>query len=102
MAAKDENSPENSMYPTNDGIEEKEHFLLLYPAIDVQQPDLLTGALDILRPFVQTNTLLNDILVASLLPTSFLLFLIFFLYICFTVNVGRGKFFFCNLFFFYK
>ena len=32
-----------SMCPTNDGIEDKEHFLLLCPLFEVQRRDLLAG-----------------------------------------------------------
>ena len=34
------------MCPTNDGIEDTEHFLLLCPSFDIQRRDLLAGVLD--------------------------------------------------------
>ena len=43
------------MRPTNDGIEEAEHFLLLCPSFDVQRRHLLVGVSLLLRPFVEIN-----------------------------------------------
>ena len=57
----------NPMWPTNDGIEDTEHFLLLYPSFYIQRRDLLAGASELLRPFVRINTLPNNVLVQYLL-----------------------------------
>ena len=57
----------NPMCPTNDGIEDTEHFLLLCPSFDIQRQDLLAGVLELLQPFVQIDTLLNNVLVQYLL-----------------------------------
>ena len=57
----------NPMCPTNDGIEDTEHFLLLCPSFDIQRRDLLAGASELLRPFVRINTLPNNVLVQYLL-----------------------------------
>ena len=38
------------MCPTNDGIEDTEHFLLLCPYFDVHRRDLLAGIFVLLRP----------------------------------------------------
>ena len=51
------------MCPMNDGIENTEHFLLLCPAFEVQRRNLLAG----IRPYVQINSLSNNILVEILL-----------------------------------
>ena len=55
------------MCPTNDGIEETEHFLLLCPSFDVQRRDLLADVSKLLRPFVQINSLSNIVLKKLLL-----------------------------------
>ena len=52
------------MCPTNDGIENAEHFLLLCPSFDDQR---LAGVLVLLRPFFEINSLPNDVLVRILL-----------------------------------
>ena len=57
----------NPMCPTNDGIEDTEHFLLLCPSFDIHRRDLLAGVSELLRPFVQINTLPNNVLVQYLL-----------------------------------
>ena len=57
----------NPMCPTNDGIEDTEHFLLLCPSFHIQRRDLLAGVSELLRPFVQINTLPNNVLVQYLL-----------------------------------
>ena len=57
----------NPMCPTNDGIEDTEHFLLLCPSFDIQRQDLLAGVSELLRPFVQIDTLPNNVLVQYLL-----------------------------------
>ena len=51
------------MCPMNDSIENTERFLLLCPAFDIQRRNLLAG----IRPFVQINSLSNNILVEILL-----------------------------------
>ena len=51
------------MYPMNDGTENTEHVLLLCPAFEIQRPNLLAG----IQPFVQINSLSNNILVEILL-----------------------------------
>ena len=55
------------MCPTNDGIEDTEHFLLLCPSFSIQRRDLLAGLSVVLQPFVQINTLSNNVLVQLLL-----------------------------------
>ena len=54
------------MCPSNDGIEDAEHFLLLCPSFDVQRRDLLAGISDVLRPFGHSN-LSNKVLTQLLL-----------------------------------
>ena len=56
----------NPMCPTNDGIEDTEHFLLLCPSFEVPRRDLLTGVSALLRPLGHTN-LPNDFLMQILL-----------------------------------
>ena len=41
----------NPMCPTNDGIEDTEHFLLLCPSFVMHRRDLLTNVLSLVRPF---------------------------------------------------
>ena len=55
------------MCPTNGGIEDTEHFLLLCPSFDVQRRDLLADVSKLLRPFVQINSLSNIVLKKLLL-----------------------------------
>ena len=55
------------MCPTNDGIEDTEHFLLLCPSYDIQRRDLLAGVSELLRPYVRMNSLPNNVLVQILL-----------------------------------
>ena len=55
------------MCPTNDGIEDTEHFLLFCPSFDVQQRDLLAEIVELLRPFVQVTDLSTDALTQLLL-----------------------------------
>ena len=55
------------MCPTNDGIEDLEHFLLLCPSFNIQFRDLPTRVSELLRSFVQINTLPNRVLVQDLL-----------------------------------
>ena len=52
----------NPLCPTNDGIEDTEHFLLLCPSFDVQRRDLLAEISQLLQPFVHINNLSNIIL----------------------------------------
>ena len=54
------------MCPTNDGIEDTEHFLLLCPSFDVQRRHL-AGVSVLLQQFVEINSLPNDVLVQILL-----------------------------------
>ena len=55
------------MCPTNDGVEDTEHFLLPCPSFDVQRRDLLAGVSQLVRPFVQINSLSNIVLIKLLL-----------------------------------
>ena len=57
----------NPMCPNNDGIEDTEHFLLLCPSFDVQRRDLLAEDSQLVRPFVQINSLSNVVLINLLL-----------------------------------
>ena len=57
----------NPMCPTNDGIEDTEHFLLLCPSFDVQRRHLLAGVSVLLQKFVEINSLPNAVLVQILL-----------------------------------
>ena len=54
------------MCPTNDGIEDTEHFLLLCPCFDVHRRDLLAGIYALIRPFGYGN-LANELLLQLLL-----------------------------------
>ena len=54
------------MCPSNDGIEDSKHFLLLCPSFDLQRRDLLAGVSAILRPFGHNN-LSNKVLKQYLL-----------------------------------
>ena len=56
----------NPMCPSNDGIEDAEHFLLLCPSFDAQRRDLLAGVFDVLRPYGHSN-LSNKVLTQLLL-----------------------------------
>ena len=56
----------NPMYPTNDGIEDTEHFLLLCPSFEAPRRDLLAGVSALLRPLGHTN-LSNEFLMRILL-----------------------------------
>ena len=57
----------NPMCPTNDGIEDTEHFSLLCPSFDNQRQYLLAGTSVAVRPFVQLNILSNNDLMNLLL-----------------------------------
>ena len=57
----------NPLCPTNDGIEETKHFLLLCPAFDTQRRDLLAGVLEVVRPLAQINSLSRNVLLQLLL-----------------------------------
>ena len=54
-------------YPTSDGIEDTEHFLLLCPSFDVQRQDLLAEIARLLQPVIQIADLSNDALTQLLL-----------------------------------
>ena len=54
------------MCPSNDGIEETEHFLLLCPSFGVQRIDLLAGIFTLVRSYGYAN-LANDVLLQILL-----------------------------------
>ena len=45
----------NPLCPSNDGIEDTEHFLLLCPSFAVPRRGLLTGVLALLRPYGYVN-----------------------------------------------
>ena len=53
------------MCPTNDGVEDTEHFLLLCPSFVVQRQNLLAEILPLLQPFGYAN--LSNELQAQLL-----------------------------------
>ena len=55
------------MCPTNDGIEDTEHFLLLCPSFDILRRDVLAGVSNLLRPFAQINSFSNGTLIQFLL-----------------------------------
>ena len=57
----------NPMCPTNDGIEDTEHFLLLCPSFDMQRQDLLARVMDLLRPFVEITNLPSNLSIHLLL-----------------------------------
>ena len=57
----------NPLCPTNDGIEDTEHFLLLCPAFDTEQRDLLPGVSELVRPLAQINSLSRNVLLQLLL-----------------------------------
>ena len=56
----------NPMCPSNDGIEDTEHFLLLCPSFEESRRDLLADVSFLLQPFGYTN-LSNDALLQILL-----------------------------------
>ena len=56
----------NPMCPTNDGVEDTEHFLLLCPSFAVQRQNLLAEILPLLRPYGYAN-LSNEVLMQLLL-----------------------------------
>ena len=55
------------MYPTSDGIEDTEHFLMLCLSFDVQRQDLLARIARLLQPVIQIADLSNDALTQLLL-----------------------------------
>ena len=57
----------NPMCPTNDGIEDTEHFLLLCPSFDTQRRDLLAGVSELLQPLAQIDSLSRNVLLQLLL-----------------------------------
>ena len=50
------------MCPTDNGVEDTDHFLLLCPSFDVQRQDLLASIVELLRPFELITNLSNDAL----------------------------------------
>ena len=56
------------MCPTNDGIEDTEHFLLLCPSFVEPRRDLPAGVIALLRPFGCTN--LHDCFLMQILLYS--------------------------------
>ena len=56
----------NPMCPTNDGIEDTEHILLLCPSLEVPRRHLLAGVFSLLRPLRHTD-LSNEFLMQILL-----------------------------------
>ena len=56
----------NAMCPSNECIENTEHFLLLCPSFGVQRTDLLAGIYTLVRPYGYAN-LANDVLLQILL-----------------------------------
>ena len=54
------------MCPTDDGVEDTEHFLLLCPSFAVQRQNLLAEILPLLRPLEYAN-LSNEVLTQLLL-----------------------------------
>ena len=56
----------NPMCPTNDGVEDTEHFLLLCPSFAFQRQNLLAEILPLLRPLEYAN-LSNEVLTQILL-----------------------------------
>ena len=57
----------NPMCPTNDGIEDTEHFLLLCPSFDNQRQQLLASISVAVRPYIQLNNVSNHDLMNLLL-----------------------------------
>ena len=57
----------NPMCPTNDGIEDTEHFLLLCPSFDTQRRDLLAGVSELVQPLAQIDSLSRNVLLQLLL-----------------------------------
>ena len=55
------------MCPTNDGIEDTEHFLLLCPSFDFHRRHLLAGVSVLLQQFDEINSLPNDVLDVQIL-----------------------------------
>ena len=56
----------NTLLLTNDGIEDTEYFLLLYPCFDLQRHNLLAGIYALIRRFGYVN-LQNEALLQLLL-----------------------------------
>ena len=57
----------NPMCPTNDAIEDTEHFLLLCLSFDVQRCDLLVEVSQLLQPFIPISRPSNVVLIKLLL-----------------------------------
>ncbi len=55
------------MCPTNEWIEDTEHFLLLCPSFEIQRRDLLAGVSEVLQPYFEVNSLSNNAFVQILL-----------------------------------
>ena len=56
----------NPMCPTNDGVEDTEHFLLHCPSFDEERRDLLAGVFSLLRPYGYINSSNNFLTKLSL------------------------------------
>ena len=65
-AVQEEVKKNRALYPSNDGIEDTEHFLLLCPSFAVPRRDLLAGLLALLRPYGYVNNS-NEVLTHVLL-----------------------------------
>ena len=59
--------PPAKLCPTNDGVEDAGHFLLLCPSFDDQRRDILARIEELLRLFVQIANHSNDALTQLLL-----------------------------------
>ena len=68
----------NPMCPTNDGIDDAEPFLLLYPSFEAPRRNLLAGVSALLRPLGHTN-----------LPNEFLMQILLYGDIDFTDDLNR-------------
>ncbi len=55
------------MCPTNVGVEDTEHFLLLCSSFDIQRQDLLAGVLDVSQPFSEVDKLSDNTFLQVLL-----------------------------------
>ena len=55
------------MFPSNDDIEDMEHFLLLCPSFDMHGKDLSARVTDLLLPFVEIINLRSHLLIHLLL-----------------------------------
>ena len=57
----------NTMCPTNDGIEDTKHSLLLCTSFHAQRRDLFAEIVELIRPFMEITPLSNDSLTQLLL-----------------------------------